>query len=100
MSRGVLDAGRGLILGAGGIGGFILRWRKSRTKVNAETLRTQRCAEVEKDLTQWARRSDTEFAEKGFLQRLKPVLWLAPTRGLKPPPPKERTKAGFSLRSE
>ena len=92
MSRGVLGVGRGLILGAGRIGGFILAWTKSRAKDNAETLRRRGYAEAEKDLTQRARRSDTEFAEKGFLQRLKPGLWLAPTRGLKPPPPKERTK--------
>jgi hypothetical protein len=35
--------GRGLILGAGVIGGFILRWRrKKKRKDNAETLRTLR----------------------------------------------------------
>jgi hypothetical protein len=90
VGRGVLGAGRGLILDAANIGIFILAWRKSGAKDNAETLRRRGA--------QRARRSDTEFAEKGFLQRLKPGLWLAPTRGLKPPPPKERTKAGFSLR--
>ena len=85
MSRGVLGAGRGLILGVANIGIFILAWRKSGAKDNAETLRRRGYAEAEKDLTQRARRSDTEFAEKGFLQRLKPGLWLAPTRGAEAP---------------
>jgi hypothetical protein len=51
VSRDVRGAGRGLILGAATIGIFILGWRESTAKPNAETLRTQGAQRRKKDLT-------------------------------------------------
>jgi len=57
----------GVILGGRGIGGFYILGVREQTKVNVETLRTQRCAEAEKDLTQEGTGGVHRFAERGFL---------------------------------